>query len=53
MGIKGNRSAPDYERIANKIVKVLFESSITYRETEEVLECVCCKLWVQHVQDIV
>ncbi len=53
MSAKENSNAPDYERIADKIVKVFFENGVTYRETEDVLDYVCCKLWDQRVQDSV
>lgn len=49
--IKKEDDTPDCERIAERIVKILFECGVTYRETEEVLEYVCCKLWEQRVQD--
>ncbi len=42
---------PDYDRIACKIVKVLFESGVTYAESETVIEYVHGKLLRQRVQD--
>ncbi len=53
MVVEENNNAPDYECIADKIVKVLFESGVTYRESEKVLEYVCGKLLEQRVQDSV
>ncbi len=51
MSTNESSNAPDCERIARKIVKVLFESGVTYRETEIVMEYVYCKLREQRVQD--
>ncbi len=57
MNTKENSNTPvyvsDYERIADKIVKVLFENGVTYRDAEVVLDYVRDTLRHQRVQDIV
>lgn len=51
MDSKKKGDTPNFECIAEQIIKILHKSRVTYKDTETILEYVRCKLWDQFVQD--